>query len=381
MKRCMSTLDKNLIAPVPADASRMPCLDALKAIACLAIVMHHLSVYGPMSEIAYPLISGLVDGLYQYGRMAVQAFLVIAGFLSAKNLAPFGVPAVTNPFTLIKRRYDRLIMPYLAALTAAVVCAALARNWMEADYIPGLPDVTQLLAHALLLHDLLDQEALSAGVWYVAIDFQLFAFTALLLWLAGRSTCRETALMKLVAPVLVACLTVASLFVFNRNAYWDETALYFFGSYGLGALSYWASLHRRGAWLLLLLGAMVAATLAVEFRPRIAVAGAVTLLLGFSHYYAVFENRREPRSLMTIGRISYSVFLIHFPLIMLVNAAFFHFLPHSPLVGLVGLILALGLSVWGGALFYRWIENRRHTHRTRLPIVAGFMASSLFSTM
>ena len=53
----------------------MPVVDALKAIACLMIVLHHLSVYGPMSDVAYPLFPGLIDWLYQYGRMAVQAFL------------------------------------------------------------------------------------------------------------------------------------------------------------------------------------------------------------------------------------------------------------------------------------------------------------------
>lgn len=364
-----------------ADKTRMPCLDALKAIACLAIVLHHLAVYGPMSEIAYPLVSGLVDGFYHYGRMAVQAFLVIAGFLSAKNLAPFGVPQVADPLNTIKRRYDRLIMPYLAALTLAVACAALARNWLESDYIPGLPDIPQLLAHALLLHDLLDQEALSAGVWYVAIDFQLFALTAALLWLARQMVCRDATLMTMAAPVLVACLTVASLLVFNRNSYWDETAFYFFGSYGLGALSYWAATRRRGTLLLLGLGGLVAVALLVEFRTRIAVAGAVMLLLGFTRRYAVRESRPELNYLTYIGRISYSVFLVHFPLIMVANAACFHFLPHHPLVQLAGMIFALGVSIWGGAVFYRWIESRSHTHHTRLPIVAGFMASSLFSTM
>jgi hypothetical protein len=57
---------------------------------------------------------------------------------------------------------------------------------MEHESISAAPDLGQLLAHVLLLHDLLDQEALSAGVWYVAIDFQLFALAILLLWLPSR---------------------------------------------------------------------------------------------------------------------------------------------------------------------------------------------------
>ena len=68
------------------------------------------------------------------------------------------------------------------------------------DSIPDAPDILQLLAHALLLQDLLDQEALSAGVWYVAIDFQLFALAVTLLWLSGRIE-RRCPTLKATAPL------------------------------------------------------------------------------------------------------------------------------------------------------------------------------------
>jgi len=131
----------------------MPLLDALKAIACLSIVLHHLAAYGPMSEIAYPLAPRLIDGLYEYGRMAVQVFFVVAGFLFAGKYAPAGVLVVTHPIQAIKRRYFRLILPYFAALILAIGCAAFARVWMAHDSIPHQVGLTQLLAHAFLLQD------------------------------------------------------------------------------------------------------------------------------------------------------------------------------------------------------------------------------------
>ncbi len=48
-------------------SSRMPFIDALKAICCLLIVTHHLAIYGPMSDIAYPLIPAVLDWLREYG--------------------------------------------------------------------------------------------------------------------------------------------------------------------------------------------------------------------------------------------------------------------------------------------------------------------------
>ena len=322
------------------DTSRMPCLDAVKAVACLLIVLHHLAVYGPMSDIARPLMAGLIDGLYQYGRLAVQAFLVIAGFLSAKHLAPFGVPGGADPLDAIKRRYFRLITPYLAALTLAVASAAMTRAWLNLDYVPDTPDLPQLLAHAFLLQDLLDQDALSAGVWYVAIDFQLFALTAALLWLSRRiGGCCAPA--RLAAPLLIVALTTASLYGFNRNDFWDETAFYFFGSYGLGILGYWAATRRDGWVWLLMLGALVAGALLVEFRTRIAVAGTVMLLLGFARRYFAREERSAWQPLTYLGNASYSIFLVHFPLCMIVNALFAHYFPHQPVINALGLLRAI----------------------------------------
>lgn len=340
-----------------ADITKMPLLDALKAIACLLIVSHHLAAYGPMSEIAYPLFPGFIDGLYEYGRIAVQVFFVVAGFLFAGKYAPGGVLLATHPVQAIKQRYFRLVVPYLAALILAIGCAAVARSWRVHDSIPGAAGPFQFLAHAFLLHDLLDQEALSAGVWYVAIDFQLFAVTVILLWLSRQIQCRYPNL-KAAGLVSITGLTVASLFVFNRNTSLDETAFYFFGSFGLGILIYWVSSRQQSLWLLLLLVLMVVAALLVDFRSRIAVAGFVMLTLGLARQYrSVLENLPLPNFLSTLGRISYSIFLVHFPLCMLINATFFRFFPDQPFTNAFGMILALCVSILGGALFFRWVEN------------------------
>ena len=59
-------------------ASRLFPLDALRATAAQLIVLHHLSVYGPIAEAMHRLFPLLTGWLYDYGRMAVQVFLVLA---------------------------------------------------------------------------------------------------------------------------------------------------------------------------------------------------------------------------------------------------------------------------------------------------------------
>lgn len=357
----------------------MPLIDALKAACCLLIVMHHLAMYGPMSNIAYPLLPAVIDWLREYGRIVVHMFFVISGFLLAAKLAPEGRSIVTHPMRLIQQRYVRLVTPYLVALTVAIVCAAVARIWISHESIPSAPSFFQLLAHVMLLQNLLDQEVLSAGVWYVAIDFQLFALTVLLLW--GCKHLQVHFPQLLATPwlsfLLIFVLTTASLFFFNRSTFWDETALYFFGSYGLGVLVYWVSESRyRWLWLIALIGLIIAA-LMIDFRSRLAVAGGTMVFVGLIHYYDVLKHAHVPKLVTYIGRASYSIFLIHFPVSLVINAAFFRFLPHQPGVQFWGLVLAICASVGVGIMLFKWFEDRPVSKPLRIALPSGFLASGL----
>src|SRR5205085_6762600 len=93
---------------------------------------------------------------------------------------------IGNPLGTIWRRYIKLAPPFIVAMFLAIGASALARTWMVHDSISPPPDMSQLAAHVLLLHGVLGYESLSAGAWYVAIDFQLYALITCLLWLGGR---------------------------------------------------------------------------------------------------------------------------------------------------------------------------------------------------
>jgi len=221
---------------VKKGTTQFGLINLLKAGAAQLIVLHHLAFYGPMVDQARPLMPALIDWLDAYGRIAVQVFLVVGGFLAAKSLSPQAHPTIAHPGATIWRRYIRLSLPFMAAMLLAIGASAVARGWMTHDSISAPPTLSQLSAHFLLMHDVLGYEALSAGAWYVAIDFQLYALTTLLLWGAGRfAGLRHQAWL---VPVLVALCVGMSLFYFNRDAAWDVWAPYFFGSYGLGMLAW-----------------------------------------------------------------------------------------------------------------------------------------------
>jgi peptidoglycan/LPS O-acetylase OafA/YrhL len=329
---------------------------ALKAVASQLIVLHHLAFYGPMADAAMEVAPALISWLSQDARIAVQVFLVVGGFLAARSLAPRGILVTANPLAHVWRRYLRLLVPYLAALVFSVGCAVVARRWMTHESIPDVPTIRQLLAHLLLSQNVLGFDSLSAGIWYVAVDFQLFTLFLLVLWIA-RGIATGTRSRLRLGLLCVAGLGAASLFHFNRDAIWDTWALYFFAAYALGALAYWASARDRSpAWLGMIV-LVVLAALSIAFRSRIAIALGVALALGAARRTGIEKAWPTARPIDFLGEISYSVFLVHFPVCLVVNALFTRFAPQDPVVQSGGMLLAWAASVAAGACFFRYIET------------------------
>ncbi len=177
--------------------TQLVLINLLKAGSAQLIVLHHLAFYGPMSDHARTIMPSLIDWLYDYARIAVQVFLVIGGFLAAKSLSPQGLPGIANPLQTIWRRYIKLAPSFIVAMLLAIVASAVASLWMTDDSISPMPTIGQLFAHVLLLHGVLGYESLSAGAWYVAIDFQLYALTTLLLWFSGTLAGRRVPWLRL----------------------------------------------------------------------------------------------------------------------------------------------------------------------------------------
>ena len=387
--------------------ARIPLLDIVKGLACLVIVGHHLARYGPMPEVAFPLAPALIHWLSTDGRLAVQVFLVTAGFLAASSIAPAGRLNAGRPLAQIARRYLRLIIPYLAALIVSVVVAAVVRPFMHDDAVPGAPNLMQLLAHGLLLQDLLGYDALSAGVWYVAIDFQLFALSLAVVafaawverhWRRGIGDAQDMIHMgdtsdgvarslraHWIAVVFVLCLATGSLVFFNRHTEFDATALYFFGAYGLGMLTFWigcadrsdkpgsSAEWRAGLLFLVFLGA---SALALDWRSRIAIALMTALAIAGAQHLHWLRSCACPgwaRPLAQLGRMSYSLFLIHFPVILLVSALVGQWAPAVPWIDAAGMVAALALSLAAASLLYRRIELRPATWLAALALFAALL--------
>lgn len=336
--------------------SRLPFLDLLRALASQAIVWHHLAFYGPLSDSARALATSLIDGLAQHARLAVQVFFVVSGYLTAVGLRDREPKRFSDFYTLIATRYRRIGLPYLGAMALAVCANEVARRWMDHPSISARPSPGQLLAHVFLVHDLVGYEPLSAGIWYLAIDLQLTVLVALVFWLCARAAGAERGPSW--GRVALGLLSVSSLFWFNRQPGLDRVAIYFMGAYGLGLITAWVhagTIQRRYFWLY---AALVALAIAVDFRSRLLVALTTALLLMVAAHFGWIGRWPRSRLIQWFARISYSLFLVHFPVSLVVNALWFSHVPKSPALSLLGMFTSYVLSMLVAVLFYYQVERR-----------------------
>lgn len=379
MARLFLVPSKTALGPAVSYPKRQLHLDLLKLLGAQLIVWHHFSLYGPAAQVLHAATPGPMAWLYEYARMAVQIFLVVGGFLAAQHLSQAVDMRWPQVKTRVWLRYRRLVLPFMAAMLLAVISAAVSRAFLPNDgFVPDAPTALQVLAHALLLHDVLGQPALSTGVWYVAIDLQLFALLTALLWLGSRLssgrvvTADQPALSHppawpALTWALVAGLAALSLLVLNRMAALDAFAPYFFGAYGLGVLAYGITRNAGSKhWLLLALICMGVLALVVDYRERIVLALGVAVVLALGEALP-WRLARWPAWLQQLiargGQISYAQFLNHFALLMLANAGFAQAvqawtLQQEQQIMLSGLILVAYwlLSLWLGAWFERYVE-------------------------
>ena len=372
--------------PMPSAAERAWLLEAFKGLGCLFIVLHHLAFYGPMADVvaqAWPLGIGW---LTEHGRLAVQVFLVCGGYLTAQSLAKQENFSVSQLGSLVRKRYLRLAIPLLAALSLTVLVTELLRPFFAHDSLSPPPEFGQVLAHVFFLQHLWGMDGLSAGVWYVAVDLQLYV-SALLVMLMAQQAHARWPRWPLKAGLLAfwCVLVAASLWWWNRHPELEDLNLYFLGAYGLGWLAH-AVRHAQspqiGALAILVLGAVA---WWLEPRWRVATAWGVAMSLACapqSWWMGAGQTQRPWRQGMGwLSRVSYSVFVVHFAVSLVVNAVVTHGWPADVWVNALGMLASLILSLLAGAWFYEKVEKPAATGRRWWVWSEVFIASALLAML
>jgi peptidoglycan/LPS O-acetylase OafA/YrhL len=142
-------------------------------------------------------------------------------------------------------------------------------------------------------------------------------------------------------------------------------------------MAYWAVQARRADGWMAAIALLGVVALAADFRGRVAVALVTALALAWALRSPRWRQWQGPAPVVRLGQMSYSVFLVHFAVCLLVNAVVSHLWPESPGWNALGMLAAFALSLMAGRQLYERVERHVPSWTTALRWQAGLVGTGM----
>lgn len=355
---------KVLPKPATMSSARFAFVDGLRGLAALAIVVFHIWWYEPAPFPALEHAHWVVDAAFLRIRGGVQILLVVSGFVIAYTLRTTWVTP-SEVLLFVGRRLVRLVPPYWVAIGFIILVDIACRGpWDLTSPFDGQLSLLRVSAHMAFLQDVFGHEALGAGMWTICIEMQFYVVAIIGWGLAQRAFPRP--MIKEPRPSVVGLLAVFAPVAFVSLFYWRSLesttpwVIHFAWMFFIGMVTWW-TLDRtlpRASYAAIVAIAAVELTFDVEWRYENAVALATALSIfavGCRLQLHVWLNWWW---LQYLGRISYSLYLIHFPVCHLLTTAGWKWCGDSPTAMQASAILLASLiaSLLAAHTLYEFVE-------------------------
>ena len=368
-------------ATASRPTSRFAFLDALRGLAAISIVGFHLYRYEPSPENSQWFIPFLIEQWLFNGWTGVQFLLVISGFVIAYSFRDGRVTGGSVANFLV-RRLIRLSPPYLVTLLLILLLhgIAVSLGWFPSP-LDEPPSLGQVASHLIYAQDLLGFPNLSAGLWTVCIEVQFYVLFGVGLLVAKRIcpvvTNGKTAVSPRVLACLFAPLAAMSLFDWCNQLALEPYLSYFFGLFFLGMVTWWTLDGRiPHGWYWTTVGVFVARLL-WQWKPEVMIGLIASLAVYAAGRSGHLHDWLHFRWLQYLGKVSYSLYLIHYAVNHVVTHVGWAMLGGSPSPPLAAACLAVAMasSIVAAHFLYVWVEAPSTRWAGGLkPATSGFEA-------
>lgn len=354
-------------------------LDGIRALAALYVVIAHAyeTVWpGNLGRHPHGLTARLTGWMiFGNGHYAVALFIVVSGFCLALPVIRAGGVLRGGAIGFLRRRARRILPPYyFSFLLSLILVWTLIGNDIGSYWDISVPvDRAGYLGHIFLAQDVVGRNQADPPLWSVAIEWRIYFLFPLLILCWHRFGVAKTV-------ITTVWLSYAG-FVATCFIGWTARGanVQFVGLFALGTLGATIAFADREPWITVrgrfpwgALAALSALTLIVVHEvggravsPARPLLDVVLGLFGLSLLVAASrpgENRLRrflgARPLAFLGAFSYSVYLVHAPLLQVVwryGVRPFH-LAEVPMLLVVGLVV-IPVVIVGSYLFFLVCER------------------------
>jgi peptidoglycan/LPS O-acetylase OafA/YrhL len=311
---------------------KLASLVFLRAIAVLSVCCCHFAK--PLTEgFVYSPIFSFINNYCRYG---VEIFFVISGFVIPLSLEN-GKYQLNDYLRFLYKRLIRLHPAYLAAIALTLIITYFSFKFKHMPF----PETFESIAGSILVFQNL---GLNVVFWTLKIEAEFYIFIGLFFILLKRF---PSIALYIVIPVLL----LASQFdYFNAIGLLKHLSYFLMGTIGFLIYAKKGQVWRH---YLLLLAVIIFSFLFTTIPNMVdgvpaSIAGALTIL------FILFYKGKTPQSMNFIGKISYSLYLVHYPISKMIIRFLMKLLP-APIAWILFLIVfAIVIPVaW---LFYKYIE-------------------------
>ena len=315
------------VAPAArAGPRRLDGVDGLRALAALWVVLFHIRAFSGADL-------GPLDLVVRSGSTGVSLFLVLSGFCLYLPVARGGAGSFSAR-RFLRRRAVRLLPAYYASLAVVLLVTALAARPLGLTPVRGPEIAVQALAHVTLTHSLFPSTfyALNGAYWSLGLEWELYLGLPLLVAGVRRYGLARTIAAAVAVNIayrlglqlasdlraLTPGATLGTVVLPNvLPGRWAEFAFGMLAAelHVSGRIARWAD---RAGWAMLGIVALTLASLAAVGSPlEHLLFGAdflvlLCVVLAGSNWLARVISWRP---LAAIGVMSYSLYLVHQPIV------------------------------------------------------------------
>ena len=347
-----SSAEISRVEPARIATDKLLGLELLRFVSAMAVLFFHYDHFAKMAGVAaahhsaFPLYAVLWP-LYDYGQYGVQVFWGISGYIFFWKYGSAIHARAVSARDFFWLRFSRLYPLHFATLFGIIGLQALYRQLEGHNFIYPTDDAGQFVGQLFLATDWGPQPPFSFNgpIWSISAEVAVYAA----FFLAARKF----------APTIGLCLgsVIAGLALQLAGLEWVSAycATYFFAG-GLAALA-GPRVARPACFLLIAVTLVAVATGSIHDHdklPMVLLLAVPCLLVMVAKDWRPLERLQTP--IQFAGNLTYSSYLLHFPLQLLLAIAVAATDMNLPLESGWFLGAYLSLTLGAAAASYRWFE-------------------------